>query len=231
MIECMHNARSRSVDVDIRGTTETVTDNLALQCYSLLKEKYGKDSDYSELSDIFYGIYVSRLSTPDRITIHSHKPETYCILDLPIPNKPQNINLYDCFDKFIECELLSDWLNEKTNMIEPVLKDIVFWNFPKVLIITLKRFSSNGMHKNNSFVHFPLDILDLSKYVVGYKASTYKYRLFGVANHMGGIMGGHYTAFVLDGESWFCFNDDSVCSMNPEQVVSSSAYCMFYRKI
>lgn len=235
MIECIHNARRRSVEVDIRGTSETYTDYLALQCYSMLKEKYGKECDYSELCDIFHGVYISRLSTEDGIKIHSDKPESYCILDLPIPSPLQsirNINIYDCFDRYVECEVLLDWLNEKTNTIEPVLKKIVFWNFPKVLIITLKRFSPNGMHKNNVFVDFPVDnILDLSKYVVGYKANIYKYKLFGVANHMGGIMGGHYTAFVLNGESWFCFNDDSVSRIESTQVVSSSAYCMFYRRV
>lgn len=238
MIECIHNARRRSVEVDIRGETATSTDDLALQCYSMLKEKYESESDYSELSDIFYGVYVSKLSTPDGETIHSHKPESYCILDLPIPpphptqsKRSSNISLYHCFNKFVECELLSDWLNEKTNAREPVQKNIVFWNFPKVLIITLKRFSPDGRHKNESFVNFPIDSLDLSNYAVGYKANMYKYRLFGVANHMGGIAGGHYTAFVLNGDSWFCFNDESVSTMEPEQVVSPSAYCLFYRRI
>jgi len=235
MIECIHNARRRSVEVDIRGTSETTKDNLALQCFSLLKDKYEREGDYSELSELFYGVYVSQLSTPDGKTLHSSKPETYCILDLPIPihTREKTANIYDCFDTFVECELLSDWVNEKTNTIESVSKKIAFWNFPNILIITLKRFSSNGTHKNNVFVEFPIadDILDLSKYVVGYKANTYKYRLFGVANHMGGISGGHYTAFVLSGDSWFCFNDDSVSRIDPTQVVSSSAYCMFYRKV
>ena len=231
MIECIHNARRRSITVDIRGSSESATDDLALQCFSMLKEMYERHGDYSELTDIFYGVYVSRLSTPDGATVHSNKPEVYCILDLPIPASPSKLQLYDCFDEFVRPEVLPDWLNEKTQMRESVRKNIVFWNFPKILIITLKRFSSNGMHKNESLVRFPIDVLDLSQYVVGYKANTHKYKLFGVANHMGGISGGHYTAFALNGESWFCFNDDSVSLITPERVVSSSAYCMFYRKI
>ena len=234
MIECMHNSRKRPINVMIRGKKESNTDDLAFQCYLMLKDNY-EQGDYSEISDIFYGIYVSRLYTPDGITLHSNKPEAYCILDLPIPRKTNRIgstpiSIYDCFDAFVEDELLSGWFNEKTSQNEPVRKNIVFWSFPNVLIITLKRYSPDGLYKNDALINFPLDELDLSKYVVGYKASSYKYQLFGVANHMGGISGGHYTAFVKNAGNWYCFNDANVSEMNPDQVVSKSAYCLFYRK-
>lgn len=233
MIDCIHNTRRRSINVDICGIRETPTDDLALQCYSMSKDMYERENDYSEVSEVFYGVYVSRLFTPDGSILHSNKPESYCILDLPIPPLHTNnkqISLLSCFDTFVADELLLDWFNEKTNTREPVRKNIVFWNFPKVLMITLKRFYPDGQRKNNVLVDFPLDSLDLSKYVVGYNANTYKYKLFGVANHMGGISGGHYTAFVLNGDDWYCFNDASVCKINPGEVISSSAYCLFYRK-
>ena len=122
-------------------------------------------------------------------------------------------------------------MNAKTNRVEPVKKNIAFWSFPSVLIIVLKRYSSDGRYKNVSLVDFPLDDLDLSKYVIGYKASSYKYKLFGVANHMGGISGGHYTSFVNTNNKWYCFNDASVGEiLNPSIIVSPSAYCLFYRK-
>ena len=114
------------------------------------------------------------------------------------------------------------------------MQNIVFWGFPNILIIILKRYSPDGQRKNNALVDFPLDDLDLSKYVVGYKASSYKYTLIGVANHMGGIAGGHYTAFVSvpsdDANKWYCFNDSMVSDCDQDMVVSPSAYCLFYRK-
>lgn len=231
MIECMHNSRKRSVTMQINGSSETTTDDLAFECYSMIKEDY-KRGDYSEFSELFNGIYVSRLFTPDSVILHSNKPEPYCLLDLPIPPLTARISLQDCFDTFVADELLSGWFNEKTHRNEPVRKNIAFWNFPKILIITLKRYSPDGLYKNNALIDFPLDNLDLSKYVIGYKAKTYKYKLFGVANHMGSVSGGHYTAFVLTGDTqkWHCFNDATVSEMGEEQVVSSSAYCLFYRK-
>ena len=231
MVECMHNSRKRAVKMNINGSSESSTDSLALQCYKMLKDNY-ESGDYSEISDIFYGVYVSRLFTPDGVTLHSNKPESYFILDLPIPLYSRQTTLIDCFDMFVGDELLSGWFNEKINMNEPVRKNIAFWSFPKILVITLKRYSPDGRNKNSSLVDFPLDNLDLSKYIVGYKASSYKYTLFGVANHMGGIMGGHYTAFVtINGDKWYCFNDAEVNEIDRRMVVSPSAYCLFYRKM
>ena len=230
MVECMHNSRKRAVKMNINGSSESDTDSLALQCYKMLKENYER-GDYSEISDIFYGVYVSRLFTPNGSVLHSNKPESYFILDLPIPTSSQQTTLIDCFDVFVGDELLTGWINEKTNEKEPVRKNITFWSFPNILVITLKRYSSYGRNKNCTLIDFPLDNLDLSKYVVGYNASSYKYKLFGVANHMGGIMGGHYTAFVsIDGNKWYCCNDAEVTEIDHRIVVSSSAYCLFYRK-
>jgi ubiquitin carboxyl-terminal hydrolase 8 len=48
MIECIHNSRRRKISINIRGTTESSTDDLALQCYSSLKDNY-ELGDYSEL--------------------------------------------------------------------------------------------------------------------------------------------------------------------------------------
>jgi len=232
MIDCIHNSRKRSVNINIRGSTKLPADDLAFQCYSMLKENYEK-GDYSEISDIFYGVYVSRLFTPDGSVTHSIKPEPYFILDIPIPQLPsRNLSIYDCFDEFVADELLSGWVNEKTRQSEPVRKNIVFWSFPKILIITLKRYSPDGRYKNGAFIDFPIgDHLDLSKYVVGYKASTYKYELYGVANHMGGVSGGHYTAFAKNGDKWYCFNDAQVSEIDPKMVGSPSAYCLFYKRV
>ena len=52
---------------------------------------------------------------------------------------------------------------------------------------------------------------------------------------MGGLGGGHYTAYALNPNKnkWFEFDDSSVSSVkgSPEQtVVSSMAYNLFYRR-
>jgi ubiquitin C-terminal hydrolase len=140
--------------------------------------------------------------------------------------------LYDCFDCFTHSELLTGdnaWYNEITRTKESVTKYITFWNFPKVLVITLQRFSADGQDKINDLIDFPLENLDLSKYVSGYNPHQYMYDLYGVCNHIGGVMGGHYTAFVKNSENqWIHYNDTSVSPVS--QIVTPMAYCLFYRK-
>ena len=153
----------------------------------------------------------------------------------PSASRPECFTLYDCFDTFTEVEHIQGenaWFNEKTQQKEDIRKNITFWSFPNILVITLKRFSPDGQSKRNGLIDFPINGLDLSKYVSGYNARTYVYDLYAVCNHIGGVQGGHYTAFAkrTDG-SWNHFNDTHVEKMlNPQDVVTPMAYCLFYRK-
>jgi ubiquitin C-terminal hydrolase len=229
LIECMHNSISRGMIMNIRGVSQNSTDKLALACYGMLKTVYEKE--YSEIMDLFYGIYVSQIVSLNN-HVHSVKPESFFILDLPIPKHMSHPTLYDCFDCFTQSELLSGdnaWYNEITRTKESVTKSITFWNFPKILVITLQRFSADGQDKITSLIDFPLENLDLSKYVQGYNPHQYVYDLYGVCNHSGGVMGGHYTAFVKNSEQqWMHYNDTSVSPVS--QIVTPMAYCLFYRK-
>lgn len=232
MIDCFHNSLSRKIHIKISGKIENNVDNLAVKCYSMLKDVYSKE--YSEIMDLFYGIYVSVLASMDGKIDHTINPESFFVLDLPIPQK-DNITLYDCFDLFTKCEVLSGnnaWHNEKTNQKEDVKKQITFWNFPKILVITLKRFSYDGMNKIDNLIDFPLKDLDLSKYVAGYNSSSYVYDLYGVCNHIGNVYMGHYTAFVKNSmDEWVHYNDSSVeIVKNKKMILTPTAYCLFYRK-
>lgn len=233
-IECIHNSISRGVNMRITGNSENQLDELAVKCYEMLKVTYSKE--YSEIMDFFYGIYVSEIISIDNNVRHSISPESYFILNLPIVDNVRQANtIIDCFDIFTEPEILDGdnaWFNDNTKQKENVKKQISFWNFPKILIITLQRFSPDGASKLNSLIDFPLNDLDLSKYVRGYNPNSYKYDLFGICNHMGGPMGGHYTAFVKNSENnWIHFNDNSVEMVaNPTDIITPMAYCLFYRK-
>lgn len=235
MIDCIHNSLSRSITMKISGNTENKVDEIALQCYKMLQNVYSKE--YSEIMDLFFGIYMSELISKDGKTTHVVKPESFFILDLPILDETRMAtNLYECFDMFSKTECLEGenaWFNEKTGQKEDIIKRTSFWNFPKVLVISLKRFSPDGTTKLNNLINFPLENLDLSKYVRGYNASTYKYNLYGICNHMGGVMGGHYTAFVKHAENkWVHFNDTNVeIVTDPNSIITPLAYCLFYRKI
>jgi hypothetical protein len=231
MIDSIHNSISRPVTMKILGTTQNNMDILATECYKMLQQTYSRE--YSEIMEMFYGIYVSQIMDMEQIKVHSAKPETFFMLDLEIPHA--NASLYDCLDAFTKYETMEGdnaWFNEKTGQKESVKKQITFWNFPKILVITLKRFTGDGSRKKQDLIDFPFESLDLSKYVSGYNAKQYIYDLYGVCNHSGGPMGGHYTAFVKNSSGeWIHYNDSNVeKGVTEKHIVTPRAYCLFYRK-
>jgi len=48
----------------------------------------------------------------------------------------------------------------------------------------------------------------------------------------GGLGGGHYTAYALNDDGLWCYYDDSRVTTNvdPKEVISDSAYCLYYRR-
>ena len=234
IIECMHTSISRRVNMKISGNVANTTDKLAVECYKLLQDLYSKE--YSEIVDLYYGIYVNQITDMDGKKSLVLKPESYFILDLPIiEGNTVKTSLYDCINLFVKPDILhgdNAWFNEETNEKQDVKKNVVFWNFPKILVIVLKRFTPDGRRKINTKIDFPVDSLDLSKYVLGYNTKSYIYDLYGVCNHNGGTNGGHYTAFVKHASNkWIHFNDNVIEHVeDPSKVVTSMAYCLFYRK-
>lgn len=232
-IESIHNSISRGIHMKIKGTSMNTTDDLAIQCYTMLKDIYCKE--YSEIMDMFYGIYVSQILSLDGKIQHVNKAEHFFILDLPIPPAQIDHTLYGCLDAFISPELMQGenaWFNEKSGKKEDIQKRIVFWNLPKILVITLKRFTPDGQRKIQNRIDFPLENLDMSRYITGYNSREFQYDLYGICNHSGNVMGGHYTAFVKNSRNeWLHYNDTNVeLVKNRDTVITPLAYCLFYRK-
>lgn len=234
LIDCFHSAIQREVIIKISGAIKDNKDELAHACYSMIKTMYQKE--YSEILDIFYGIHVSMIADMSG-NILQKTPEPFFMLNLPIPafaDAGRIPTLLECVDMYAMPEHLTgdnQWYNDKTKEKTDVLKRILFFKLPTVLIIDLKRFD-NRMRKNTKLVDFPLDDFDLSSYVIGYKKDMYVYELYGVCNHTGSAMGGHYTAFVKNANGkWYYFNDTRVQEVHDaSKIITNQAYCFFYRK-
>ncbi len=232
IIDCFHNALSRQVNMTIEGTPYDEKDKIAIKCFERIKQMY--ENDYSELWKIFYGIHISILKRVDNGNNISFVPEPFFIINLPIPLNNKSPTLENCFDLYVEGELMSGENRiriEETDEKVDATKSLQFWSFPDILVIDIKRF--NAMNKKNQvMVDFPLENLNLSKYVIGYDKNSYIYDLYGVCNHSGSVMGGHYTAFVKNANNkWYYYNDTIVEEVHSEkQIKTPKAYCFFYRK-
>jgi ubiquitin C-terminal hydrolase len=224
VVDCFHEALSRKVNMQIEGNVRSKADSISRQCFETMKQLY--ENQYSEIIDIFYGMQISELQMESNIRII---PESFFILHLPIPLR-ENPTLNDCLNLYLEKEMLdgeNGIYDESVNKKMSAIKRIQIWNFPKVFVIVLKRFlpSYKGQHKKNQiFVDFPVD---------EWTISTQSYQLFGVCNHSGSTLGGHYTCFVKnETQNWFHCNDTIVEPINDlSSIVTPKAYCLFYRKI
>jgi len=225
--ECFHNSICREVEMTIQGSALTDTDKLAQSCYSMMKNMYKEE--YSEILNMFFGIHVSKINSLES-DYSNITPEPFFNLSVPLTEEgtlEKSIELYTSVEKLDGDNRI---FNEKTNKKEEANKNITFWSLPKVLVITLKRFGNNG-RKDQRFIDFPLEKLDLSKYIAGYDKNSYKYDLFGICNHSGGTAGGHYTAYVKNANNnWYHFNDTSCEEIDLGELKSPKAYCFFYRK-
>lgn len=231
IMDCFHNALAREVNMSIEGQINDEKDKIAVACFERIKQMYEKD--YSEFWKLFYGIQISQTRHAETENKINMSPEPIFIINLPIPQDNKSPTLIDCFDLYVTDELIdgeNSMIDETTGEKFPIKKNIMFWSLPDILVLDIKRF--NHLRKNQVMVDFPLENLNLSKYVVGYNKESYIYDLYGVGNHSGSVLGGHYTSFVKNANGkWYHYNDTSVSEVSmTSQIITPKAYCFFYRK-
>ena len=229
IIDCFHSSLKREVKMSISGSAKSNQDKTAVECYKMMQNMYRKE--YSEFIKIFYGIHVSKVQSLES-DYNNITPEPFFNLQIEIGLIK---TLEGCLDKYTAEETLEHKIDvsndNEEKKLESAKKKIQFWNLPDILVITLKRFD-NRQRKNKVFIDFPLENLNMSKYVIGYDKESYVYDLYGVCNHSGGTRGGHYTAFIKNANNkWYLFNDTSVTEISDKnKIKSTQAYCFFYRK-
>lgn len=151
----------------------------------------------------------------------------------------KNLSLDKCLNYFAKSEILSEddlWYCPNCKDHRQATKKLEIWSVPDILTIHLKRFENTKSFsdKIDAIVEFPIENLDMSKYIVNplKNNETIIYDLFAVDNHYGGLGGGHYTSYVkndIDNE-WYYFDDSRVSKTNPLESIRGSAYLLFYRR-
>ena len=147
------------------------------------------------------------------------------------------LTLENCINTFSRCEKLdesNEWYCSKCKEHRRGYKQLELFRLPRYLILQLKRFKNQIVFffnsKNSTNVKFPLDNLNLNKYLVGPKNMDYIYDLISVSQHYGASFGGHYTAVCRkENNNWYKFDDESVYRISPSSIVNSEAYILIYK--
>lgn len=237
IIDNMHEVLGRKVNINISGEIKNNKDKCAFLAMKNWETHF--KNNYSKIIEIFYGQLITTIETSSsEVKILSRSFDPICFYTLPIPLNNESINnnsinIYDCFDVFCSRELLegdNQYYCDKSKKYYDAYKKTKIWKFSKNIIICLKRFNNN-MRKINKLIDFPIDNLDLNKYCEGYDNDNF-YELYGISNHSGKTFGGHYYAYCRNKNGkWYNYNDNSVTEISKENIVTSGAYCLFYRKI
>ncbi|KAE9361985.1 hypothetical protein PF008_g477 [Phytophthora fragariae] len=169
------------------------------------------------------------------------------------------VPLTKCMDALMREEAISledHWVCERCGVPREGSLFSAIWRLPDLVMVQLKRFQYlENQHKQKvrALVDFPLKGLDFSKWM-GHQDATGSsvYDLYAVANHVGGLTRGHYTAYcrydadfpessalfktneengdVQCSELWFRFDDEKVSEIAPGDVVTDAAYVLFYKR-
>jgi ubiquitin C-terminal hydrolase len=190
------------------------------------------EKEFSPLVDMFYGQSIVQIICGQCGKIH-HTYQPFCVLEVSIHEN--TTHLTQCLAEHQTHETLNQeghptqWTCDVCGVAAPSIKTTEIWKLPPVLVVDLKRFSSNGRRfiKNIQRVQIPmvLGAVPLSTY-----PERVTYNLRAIANHRGGLNSGHYWALCRNPSTsdvvWNAHNDGSVKEGVPFD--DRDAYLVFY---
>lgn len=135
-------------------------------------------------------------------------------------------SVYDCLRLYFSTQNLAECPKcEKINHCELQEK---FKKLPNYLIISLKRFESNGKNssKLSNRIYMP-ENLNLQEFT---SENNPEYELSSLINHRGGVGRGHYTAYIKKKSQWYFTNDSSVKPCTWESAFKSQCYIAIYSR-
>jgi len=228
LLDFLHTSLSYEVNIYHKGVAKNDIDKKMIESIDIWSKHFNKE--YSVILDLFYGQFYSRLICKKCNHI-SNNFDPFSMVSLQVLQ--HNTNIYECFDEFIKYEELdfdNKWKCEKCLQLTNAIKDIHIWKAPNILIIVLKRFDFgvNYSSKITNVIDFPLENLNLEKYVSGYDKNNAIYDAFGIIYHHGSMDFGHYTTACKNNGKWYLYDDDSVSEYS--EINKLNAYVLFYRK-
>lgn len=188
---------------------------------------------YSIINHIFSGQFISTTCCTE-CHQENHEFDTFTTINLDIPkNSGKKPDIRDCFYKYFVGEVIDDYVCNHCPLEFDGSKHRTFakkrlsiWKFPRILILSLKRFPKEGV-RDNSIV----EINNIIQFQVENSGELLIYDLAQIVNHEGhSPYGGHYTTINIDqDDNWAVIDDHSVISLGTKRVkYSRSAYVLIY---
>lgn len=233
ILNVFHKALSYKIDVTITGKIVNESDKLMKDSILYWKKTY--ENEFSQIIELFNGMTLNLIECNNKNCKYQSKSIFECFNSLNI-NVESGVLLKDCLDNYFTHSIIDDWKCEKCYN-NGCNKSLNIWSLPNYLIIQFKRFDNNGQ-KINTLIDFPIDDLDLTKYICPKKndPNNYIYSLYAINYHSGNIQNGHYWSSIknLD-DNWYIVNDGHISRYNLNsdikiQLITSDVYLLFYHR-
>ena len=242
ILELLHKPISYEIEVEIKGEIKNHADILMKKSLENWAKFY--ETNYSYIIELFNGSLVNNINCINcKYKDEIFEPYNNLILNIP-EDSTSTISLEECLNLYFNerNEIVDTWKCEKCNN-NGCSKSIDLWALPVYIIINLKRFKTieeNSMKtrvKNTNLITFPLNELNLTKYLSKEKNDTnnYIYDCYAINYHSGDLNNGHYWSACKNiDNSWFKFNDGNVEKYNEtyinSQLITNDAYILFYER-
>ena len=219
VIDCFHNSLNNTDNLKLLKTNEKKI-NESIDIY----EKKNK----SIIDNLFSSFIINNYINEETSIEEFNKIETNYTIEIIIPNISSSISIEECIHYTFKEENMPDlWFDEKSNTRKKLIKHTHICYLPQILVLHLKRWDYT-LRKNNKLITYN-ETIDLYPFTLYNNEHNCKYELFGIINHHGNVMGGHYYSYIKKNGQWYMYNDTNVSIIS--NIISSDNYCFFYRKI
>jgi hypothetical protein len=191
----------------------------AIECFQFKLRTIIQAKDDPSIKEESYGRTFSKMLT-------------LLIKQEPLGQEIENefMNVFECFRMKEECTRIN---REKVDVI--AIRYRQFMVPPKVFLIKVMRLatskSKGRLIKIDRPIAIPLKFTLSSKMVADSKAREYE--LIGGVVHRGTVYGGHYIAYIRDGENFLEFNDSIVRRIDEQEAqknLKTGAYVVAYER-
>lgn len=224
LLDQMYMSTQREVRIEVKRP-ETIPPKI-LEGINGWKQAF--DKNYSPLTDLIFGLLRIEYFCGNCGTTHT-RWESFNVLKVqPMKGVP----LLTAIRNEFKTEDIEGYQCDKCKKSVLAMKRTHIWRLPRVLILTIRRFTPYGTRENTpiQYMQEPMNFEDLFAEESREPTKWKVYSLFATVDHHGNHMGGHYTAQCLNPvwKKWHLYDDESAHELK-EPTIGSQTYMMMFR--
>jgi hypothetical protein len=181
--------------------------------------------------DAVQGTQLSVIECPCGFRQANVEVFTNIAVNLP-PQSSETLEITDLLREYFALEPLECWKCDQCKSVGRAVKqNVIVAEPPPVLIVSLKRFTSNGAK-----INVPVEVAEYLQF------KDKKFKLMAIGQHHGVHFGGHYVAIcrrstgtsiaaAAAGDGWSLYDDEKVYNIGPElRYERTCVYFLIYER-